>query len=312
MSKAMSNKKAFLSYPKSNNLGDYIQSIATKEIIGENSIGLDRENLHIYNGPNVYLIMNGWFMQNSKNWPPSDKITPFFISFHINPIAKDNLLSKKGLEYFQKHEPIGCRDMYTQNLLQKKGINSYFSGCLTLTLRNKKKDFKKEGVLIIGALDRMKPKIDLKNLFNELIKYPYKFFKYNRSKKRLDDFILSKGFSKVTYKSQIIDLYKNVDKQRNLLANEQLNLIAKSKLVITSRLHVALPAIAYGTKVIFLKDGLEHINHQSRLKGISDYFYCCKSEDLNTLSLVDVKPKKNHRKIKKKLIESIDQFFKNK
>ena len=114
------------------------------------------------------------------------------------------------------------------------------------------------------------------------------------------------------YKSQIIDLYKNVDKQRNLLANEQLNLIAKSKLVITSRLHVALPAIAYGTKVIFLKDGLEHINHQSRLKGISDYFYCCKSEDLNTLSLVDVKPKKNHRKIKKKLIESIDQFFKNK
>lgn len=312
MSKAMSNKKAFLSYPKSNNLGDYIQSIATKEIIGEDSIGLDRENLHIYNGSNVYLIMNGWFMQNSKNWPPSDKITPFFISFHINPIAKDNLLSKKGLEYFQKHEPIGCRDMYTQNLLQKKGINSYFSGCLTLTLRNKKKDFKKEGVLIIGALDRMKPKIDLKNLFNELIKYPYKFFKYNRSKKRLDDFILSKGFSKVTYKSQIIDLYKNVDKQRNLLANEQLNLIAKSKLVITSRLHVALPAIAYGTKVIFLKDGLEHINHQSRLKGISDYFYCCKSEDLNTLSLVDVKPKKNHRKIKKKLIESIDQFFKNK
>tara|TARA_B100001741_G_scaffold313833_1_gene322462 strand:- start:12674 stop:13612 length:939 start_codon:yes stop_codon:yes gene_type:complete len=312
MSKAMSNKKAFLSYPKSNNLGDYIQSIATKEIIGEDSIGLDRENLHIYNGSNVYLIMNGWFMQNSRNWPPSDKITPFFISFHINPIAKDNLLSKKGLEYFQKHEPIGCRDMYTQNLLQKKGINSYFSGCLTLTLRNKKKDFKKEGVLIIGALDRLKPKIDIKNLFNELIKYPYKFFKYNRSKKRLDDFILNKGFSKVTYKSQIIDLYKNVDKQRNLLANEQLNLIAKSKLVITSRLHVALPAIAYGTKVIFLKDGLEHINHQSRLKGISDYFYCCKSEDLNTLSLVDVKPKKNHRKIKKKLIESIDQFFKNK
>jgi hypothetical protein len=312
MSKAMSNKKAFLSYPKSNNLGDYIQSIATKEIIGEDSIGLDRENLHIYNGSNVYLIMNGWFMQNSENWPPSDKITPFFISFHINPIAKDNLLSKKGLEYFQKHEPIGCRDMYTQNLLQKKGINSYFSGCLTLTLRNKKKDFKKEGVLIIGALDRLKPKIDIKNLFNELIKYPYKFFKYNRSKKRLDDFILNKGFSKVTYKSQIIDLHKNVDKQRNLLANEQLNLIAKSKLVITSRLHVALPAIAYGTKVIFLKDGLEHINHQSRLKGISDYFYCCKSEDLNTLSLVDVKPKKNHRKIKKKLIESIDQFFKNK
>ena len=306
----MSHKKAFLSYPMSDNLGDYIQSIATKEIIGEDSIGLDRENLHTYDGPNVYLIMNGWFMQNPKNWPPNDKIKPLFISFHINPVAKDNLLSKKGLEYFQKYEPIGCRDFYTLNLLEKKGINSYFSGCLTLTLKNKKKDFKKKGVLLIGALDRMKPQIHLKNLFREIIKYPYKFFKYKRSKKRLRNFISKEGFSRVVSKSQITDSNKYNEKQKILFAKNQLNLIAKSKLVITSRIHVALPAIAYGTKVIFLKDGLEHINHQSRLMGISDYFYCCKSEDLNTLSWRDIKPNKDYRKIKIKLIERINHFFK--
>ncbi len=308
----MSYTKAFLSYPMSNNLGDYIQSIATKEIIGEDSIGLDRENLHIYYGPNVYLIMNGWFMQNSRNWPPNPRIKPFFISFHINPSTKNNLFSKKGLEYFKKHEPIGCRDIYTHNLFQKRGIKSYFSGCLTLTLNNKKKHFKKEGVLVIGALDRMKPKILLKNLFFETIKYPYKLFKYYRSKKRLDNFLIKTGFPKVSFKSQIVDFNQNGEKQRNLLAKKQLNLIAQSKLVVTSRLHAALPAIAYGSKVIFLKDGLEHINHQSRLRGISDYFYSCNTEDLNSLSLIDVKPKKDHRNIKKKLIESIDEFFKNK
>ena len=129
----MNNKKAVLSYPMSNNLGDYIQSIATKELIGKNLTEVDRENLHIYNGPKVSLIMNGWFMQNSNNWPPSNNIIPFFISFHINPVAKNNLLSKKGIEYFKKHEPIGCRDLYTQSILEKKGIKAYFSGCLTLT-----------------------------------------------------------------------------------------------------------------------------------------------------------------------------------
>ena len=54
----MISKKAYLSYSLSNNLGDYIQSIATKQLIGEDAIGIDRENLHKYNGPNVHLLMN--------------------------------------------------------------------------------------------------------------------------------------------------------------------------------------------------------------------------------------------------------------
>ncbi|MBU79243.1 MAG: hypothetical protein CMD29_03855 [Flavobacteriales bacterium] len=304
------NKKAILSYPMSNNLGDYIQSIATKELIGKSLIEVDRENLHTYDGPKVSLIMNGWFMQNSKNWPPSNNIIPFFISFHINPVAKNNLLSKKGIEYFKKHEPIGCRDLYTQSILEKKGIKAYFSGCLTLTLKNKNKNFKREGILIIGALDRINPKVNFNNFFLELIKFPFKLAKYRKLKTRLDNFILKQSFSKVLYKNQIIDTNKYNEKERVFLANEQLNLIKKSRLVITSRIHIALPAVAYGTKVIFLNDGLQHINHQSRLKGISDYFYCCKSEDLNTLSLEDIKPKKDHKKIEGKLLQKMSHFLK--
>ncbi len=305
----MNNKKAVLSYPMSNNLGDYIQSIATKELIGKNLTEVDRENLHIYNGPKVSLIMNGWFMQNSNNWPPSNNIIPFFISFHINPVAKNNLLSKKGIEYFKKHEPIGCRDLYTQSILEKKGIKAYFSGCLTLTLKNKNKNFKRDGVLIIGALDRINPKVNFNNSFLELIKLPFKLAKYRKLKTLLDNFILKQSFSKVLYTNQIVDTNKYNEKERVSLANEQLNLIKKSRLVITSRIHIALPAVAYGTKVIFLNDGLEHINHQSRLKGISDYFYCCKSEELNTLSLDDVKPKKDYKNIEEKLLEKMSQFF---
>ena len=74
-------------------------------------------------------------------------------------------------------------------------------------------------------------------------------------------------------------------------------MISKSKLVITSRIHTALPAIALGTKVIFLTDGLDHINQKSRLEGLSDYFYCCKTSDLSNLKLNEILPKKNHEEI---------------
>ena len=72
----MKYKKAILSYPNSKNLGDYIQSIAAKKFIDEDAICIDREKLNTYNGDKVKLIMNGWFMQNPNNWPPSNKIKP--------------------------------------------------------------------------------------------------------------------------------------------------------------------------------------------------------------------------------------------
>ena len=55
-------KKTFavLSYPNSNNLGDFIQSEAVKQYLKNLVVQkLDRDQLHIYNGPNVFMFMNG-------------------------------------------------------------------------------------------------------------------------------------------------------------------------------------------------------------------------------------------------------------
>ena len=304
----ITNHRGFLSYPKSNNLGDYIQSIAAKELIGKKSIGADREKLNIYPGPSLNLIMNGWFMENPKNWPPSDKITPLFISFHLNPIAEKQMLSLSGIEYFKKHEPIGCRDIYTQNILAKRGIKTYFSGCLTLTLNNNK-DHKREGILVLSALDRMMPKLTINNFFIQLFKFSNKYWQYKNSKRRLEIFISEQKPSKIKYKSQIVDVKKFSEKERFFLAQEQLDIISKSELVITSRIHSALPAASLGTKVIFLTDGLDHINQKSRLEGLSDYFYCCKTTDLSKLNLNEIIPKKSCKEISKGLTEKVNQFF---
>ena len=50
------------------------------------------------------------------------------------------MLTEKGIAYLKKHAPIGCRDKFTVQILNEKGIDAYFTGCLTLTLDNYKVD----------------------------------------------------------------------------------------------------------------------------------------------------------------------------
>ena len=58
-------KTAVISYPHSNNLGDYIQKIAVKQFLKEKIIEIDRDNLKNYFGEKIKLIINGWFMEKT-------------------------------------------------------------------------------------------------------------------------------------------------------------------------------------------------------------------------------------------------------
>ena len=96
-------KSAVLTYGESEkyfpNIGDYIQSLAALQYIEGNFITIDRERMDVYDGDEVKLICNGWFMSDSVHWPPSKKINPLFVAFHITPDAKENILSEQGIEY---------------------------------------------------------------------------------------------------------------------------------------------------------------------------------------------------------------------
>ena len=312
-------KIAIISYPNSNNLGDYIQKIAAKQFLKKNITEIDRDNLKNYFGEKIKLIINGWFMEKPNNWPPSNKIIPFFISFHINPIIKSFILNKNGVEYLKKHEPIGCRDLYTKLILEKKGIRAYFSGCLTLTLNRKKLKIKntfKKGILVINLIDRILPEFlffknpSLKNLFNDciqIIKYPYKKIIYTISKRRINIFLDNQD-KEIKYLSQIIDVKKTSVLKREKLAYEQLYAIANSELVLTSRIHSALPSVALEVPTIFISDGLDHINQKSRLLGLGKFFNIINSKDLNKLSIEKIKLS-NHKTIVEKMKMKITNFI---
>ncbi|MCD7900830.1 MAG: polysaccharide pyruvyl transferase family protein [Bacteroides sp.] len=132
------------------NIGDYIQSLAAKQFLPQVGEYINREALAVYKGEKIKMILNGWFTHNISNWVPSDNIDPLFISFHINSTAAPFLLNDKAINYLKKYEPIGCRDHFTLDILTRKGIKAYFSGCLTLTLDSYKvKNILKEDKIYI-------------------------------------------------------------------------------------------------------------------------------------------------------------------
>ncbi len=69
-------QKAIISY-STLNIGDEIQSLAIKQLIDNVDHYIDRERLHEFkNNTPVKLILNGWYMDNPNNWPPSKDIIP--------------------------------------------------------------------------------------------------------------------------------------------------------------------------------------------------------------------------------------------
>ncbi len=314
----MSKNHAVLSYPRSNNLGDLIQSLAAKQFLNKSTvIELDRDKLNKYKGEKLALVMNGWFIENSENWPPSEKIDPLFISFHLNPIATKGILSDKGIAYFKRHQPIGCRDHFTQNLLSRLGIDTYYSACLTLSLKRQdyvSEDTKREGIHVISAFERLNPKNDSiqKGLFMQIlqnIKKPYKSKKYKSALKRLESF-LKRQNDQVYWSSQLLEPKNYTQQERLDRAVLQLKNIATARLVITSRIHTALPAVAFGTPVLFLSDGLNHINHRSRFDGMEYFFPILRSKDLGNLEPEFLEPDKLHLPYVKRFENKIRQFLK--
>ena len=249
-------KTGIVLHKKSLNYGDDIQGLAALKLLGNPDYVLDRENL---NNPgtneNISLLCNGWFMENPQNWPPAKNIHPLFISMHVthNNNAIDYMLNKNLVEYYKKHEPIGCRDYHTVKLFEKIGIKAYYSGCLTLTLENKFSDNERtDEILFVDAFNKNLPEPLRDKYYNQLVPQSIQknitFIKHSHSNAEMSE---SERFANA---EKLLDRY------------------SKAHLVVTSRIHTALPCIALGTPVLFLDVGFNTYNSRNRFDGITNYF----------------------------------------
>lgn len=295
------------------NIGDYIQSVAQEQFYDKIDIFVEREHLNEYSSTaKTKLIMNGWFMHHPDCFPPSESIVPLFVSFHIVPRIESRFFTSETIAYLKQYEPIGARDTGTMNMLQKYDIKSYFSGCLTLALGLKyksgiKREERKEIVFVDPAYDfpgwgrkanviccasamkslachfgtiRKLYKVFVAEGGNRLPRYLFPIYKILAaasfyevySKMFSDELLLHSDYITHTVKQKEYRTNESkMDYARRLISR-----YSNAKMVITSRIHCALPCLGVETPVIFVNSrDLNKGKKRSggRFGGIINLFY---------------------------------------
>lgn len=347
---------------KTKNMGDFIQSLAQEQFLPKVDCFVEREKMDEFESTErVNVIMNGWFMRHPEKFPPSEWINPLFVSFHIVPRNARRMLTPDVLSYLKKYQPIGARDTGTCELLQSYGIDSYFSGCLTLTLGlNYQTEEKSDKIYFVdpyyelGKGKQHGKAVRALSALWYVVKYYDKIKKINQSfkyefgiplkriSKRLGKNMMLASFyhtysnlfsdevlftaEYVTHKvrqSQFKDDDEKMEFARNLLRE-----YSKAKLVVTSRIHCALPCLGIETPVLFVcSEALEGDNVRSsgrfgglmelfhvlrwtpkELKDTSDYHFSKENKiEINSV----IKNKDDFKKYKESLIKKVDDFLKN-
>lgn len=238
---------------------DFLKRVYRNNIDGFEFIWICRDNMSkiydVFPKKIIYVIMNGWFINScDKNgtidWPPPPNIVPFFTSFHV---AHPKLLDDIYVDYYKKFEPIGCRDIGTMNKFVKKGINAYFSGCLTLTIDFLKWEKKNNIIYYVDTANNT-------NVVDDVcVNLTHYYRTTDKSVKNIIDY---------TY--DMLKKYSNCEK------------------IYTSRLHGYLPCVAMGVPSVFVApDGdVSKINWGSKdrfdgLRNIDTETFAKFRDDLN-------------------------------
>ena len=224
--------------PAHMNIGDYIQSIAARQFLPRIDCYIDRDRLGLYSGKPANMLMNAFYYP----WKDKDifpkNIRTLLTSIHFPCNAA---LSKEVYAYFKNNEPVGCRDLATRDFLRRNGIRAYFSACLTLTLgATFARDTQSNSIYFVDYRFRTRgqEKIDV-----EVKKI------LNRYKSR-----------KIRHYSHTFPLTMNIE-QSIMQAEKLLEIYSSARLVVTTRLHCALPCLAMGVPVILIVPKYDHLRY---------------------------------------------------
>lgn len=243
-----------LCYRDTLNLGDEIQSLAARAFLPRVDRLLDRDDLSRAPGwaGETALICNGWFSHRPERWPPHPRLRPLLVSMHLSDqvgpegfSAAEAWVVGRSAAYLREHGPVGARDLWTLDLLQRNEIDSYFSGCLTLTLR--RPDLPRGEAVIASDLDP-----------------------------------LTLSALRARTRAPVMEVTHEVARsvsaaKRMALAEELLDIYARARCVVTTRLHAALPCLAMGTPVLLLPPRPNMI----RLWGLQGFVHHSTAEEFS-------------------------------
>lgn len=251
------------------NIGDEMQSLASVSWLPFVDVRVERDDLTApildqFPEKSVKTFMNGWYGSSKMPWPPSNSIDPIFLAVHIEPSVYNKFASESSRKYLGSGmSVIGARDTSTHSFLSENGIRSFFSGCMTLTtypIADKRPETSGCDYVIVDISEKAYKMLPSEMKHNKTCRISHRI--------RGDESTVFNG------------------KRRFVEAFRMLERYTSAKVVITSRLHSALPASSIGATVIMVKSetlpGGGKGKDNSRFSGLDKIFFTVEESSMKT------------------------------
>lgn len=251
-------KYGLIYYRNTGNLGDDILSYAGKQFYPHVDYYIDRESLDVFTPDKreyVAAIMNGWYLHRNYTFQPFPYLFPLFIGTHFSRdqmIQNDwSYIDASVVRYLNQYGPVGCRDKHTADLLAQKQVASYFSGCLTMTLPRFSDVAPNNQTILVDVPDEVAAYVRRLLPSNDIVEKTHRL---------TEGEIGGEWPEREERLIQYLKLYQGAD------------------LVITTRLHCALPCLALGTPVVFIASYNE--DYRIRIESFAEYLPHYSVEDI--------------------------------
>jgi hypothetical protein len=257
-------------FPQLNNFGDYIQTIAFEYLYeamgipGDDIVHIGLHELSDYDGEELLLPWNyaPFVLPTDQNGKLafSKKIIPVFLGFSLayfdwerKFVSIGHFMHEcGGLEFLSTHQPIGCRDAYTRDVLAQYGIESYLQGCITNILPNRE-----------PTKDAVWSKVFLIDCNIELLKHMPKAL-LDHAEAMPNEFFANQYTQEEAYAEAKRHYFRLRD---------------SAALVVSGRFHIVTPCYAMGIPSIFIERFMRFDEHVLINPGIPKYAY----EDFNRI-----------------------------
>jgi hypothetical protein len=231
------------------NLGDHIQTLALLQHVTPAAL-LPRD--HLTPRPDLCLLANGW-LSNGRLPDTKDFLDVKYLGVHLAWERRNH----RDAETVGRFGTVGCRDIATRDYLARCDIPAILTGCATSAFPFYRGI--REGIYCVDVSDDLKEKAV--QVFKDPIfvsHYVDPNYRWRYYPEEIDDTVVTEQFRRA---------YDLLDKYM------------RAELVITSRVHAALPSAAFGTPVLYAgvsedvddrvgvlnEGGIRRITHASEL-----------------------------------------------
>ncbi len=204
------------------NLGDHIQTLALLQHVRP-AVLVHRDHLTPY--PDLCLLANGW-ISNGRLADPAQFREVRYLGVHLAWERRN----PRDAETIAQFGEVGCRDPATRDYFKSLGFPAVLTGCATSSLPEYLGP--REGVYCVDVPDAVKERAV--RLFRDPVFLTHNLephFRWRYYPEEIDATVVTAQFRR---------------------AHEQLHKYMTAELVITARVHAALPSAALGTPVVYV------------------------------------------------------------